>query len=183
MAYDKVIDSAQLEAAITASANAIREKTGDTALIQWLAEKGFAEAIAAIEAGGEGVKLAYGSIVATQQYYLDIQHDLGEIPDFALLFQPGVLGGGYYNYLFYIKKANGDYFSGIYRYGSSSPSAFELSPSEGAVVTSEVPYNYKHCVYKATESSIRFGNESQTNYGVGSYNGNPMYWLVGVLGI
>ena len=60
MAYDKVIDSAQLEAAITASANAIREKTGDTALIQWLAEKGFAEAIAAIEAGG-GVRIYSGT--------------------------------------------------------------------------------------------------------------------------
>jgi hypothetical protein len=43
MALDTVIDKAQLEGAITASADAIREKTGDTALIEWLSDKGFAE--------------------------------------------------------------------------------------------------------------------------------------------
>ena len=50
MAFDTVVDKAQLEAAITASANAIREKTGSTASIEWLPDKGFAEAIAGIEA-------------------------------------------------------------------------------------------------------------------------------------
>lgn len=53
MAYDTVIDKAQLEGAITASANAIREKTGDTALIEWMSDKGFAEAIATIETGSD----------------------------------------------------------------------------------------------------------------------------------
>jgi hypothetical protein len=51
MAFDTVIDKAQLEGAITASANAIRGKTGGEDPIQWLSDKGFSEAIAAIETG------------------------------------------------------------------------------------------------------------------------------------
>lgn len=54
MAFDTVIDKAQFESALTASANAIREKTGSTDSIEWLADKGFADAIGAIETGGGG---------------------------------------------------------------------------------------------------------------------------------
>lgn len=82
MAYDTIIDKAQLEGAITASANAIREKTGDTALIEWLADKGFADAIAAIEAGsGEDSLLGHRAIkgsftpaenILSEDYSLDI---------------------------------------------------------------------------------------------------------------
>jgi hypothetical protein len=54
MAYDKVVDSAALEAALKASADAIRGKTGGSGSIPWDAVKGFADAIAAIEAGGGG---------------------------------------------------------------------------------------------------------------------------------
>ena len=74
MAYDTVIDKAQLEGAITASANAIREKTGDTALIEWLSDKGFAEAIAAIKAGG-GLELITTEMVFaenTRNYEMEI---------------------------------------------------------------------------------------------------------------
>lgn len=53
MAIDKAVDSAALEAALKASADAIREKTGDSASIPWDAAKGFAEAIAGIKAGGD----------------------------------------------------------------------------------------------------------------------------------
>jgi hypothetical protein len=54
MAFDTVIDKTKLESALTASANAIREKTGSTEPIAWLPDKGFAEAIGAIETGGGG---------------------------------------------------------------------------------------------------------------------------------
>lgn len=37
--YDKIVDSAQLESELTATADAIREKTGDSSLIPW--EEGF----------------------------------------------------------------------------------------------------------------------------------------------
>lgn len=80
MAYDKVVDSVQLETAITATANAIREKTESTDLIEWLASKGFADAIAGIEAGG-GVKMVTGSFTlaedVTGTYY--VEHDISSL--------------------------------------------------------------------------------------------------------
>ena len=45
MAYDKVVDSAQLDAAMTYTANRIRNKTGDTNQIAWDSAKGFGDAI------------------------------------------------------------------------------------------------------------------------------------------
>lgn len=50
MAFDKVVDSAVLEAGLTAIANAIREKGGTSGTLAF--PDGMAEAIAAIEAGG-----------------------------------------------------------------------------------------------------------------------------------
>lgn len=49
MAYDKVVDSAKLDAAVTASANAIRAKTGESAKIPWDETSGFASAISQIK--------------------------------------------------------------------------------------------------------------------------------------
>lgn len=48
MAYDKLIDSAQLDSALTATADAIRAKTGGSSKIAWDATKGFADAIASL---------------------------------------------------------------------------------------------------------------------------------------
>lgn len=54
MAYDKVIDSAKLDSAMTATADAIRGKTGGTAQIPWNESTGFASAVEAIETGSGG---------------------------------------------------------------------------------------------------------------------------------
>ena len=48
MAYDKLVDSAQLDGALTATADAIRAKTSDTAPISWDADDGFAAAVEGI---------------------------------------------------------------------------------------------------------------------------------------
>ncbi len=48
MAYDKVIDSAKLNGAMTATADAIRGKTGGTAQIPWNESTGFASAVGGI---------------------------------------------------------------------------------------------------------------------------------------
>ena len=48
MAFDKVVDSAQLDAAMTYTANRIRNKTGDTNQIAWDSAKGFGDAVDAI---------------------------------------------------------------------------------------------------------------------------------------
>lgn len=45
MAYDKVVDSAKLDAGMTATANAIRAKTGGTSAIPWEETTGFADAV------------------------------------------------------------------------------------------------------------------------------------------
>ena len=52
MAYDKVIDSTQLDAAMSYTANRIRAKTGDTNQIAWDSTKGFGDAVDAISGGG-----------------------------------------------------------------------------------------------------------------------------------
>ena len=52
MAYDKVVDSTQLDAAMTYTANRIRNKTGDTNQIVWDSAKGFGDAVDAINSGG-----------------------------------------------------------------------------------------------------------------------------------
>ena len=51
MAYDKVIDSAALDAAMTYTANRIRNKTGGTDQITWDSAKGFGDAVDAIIGG------------------------------------------------------------------------------------------------------------------------------------
>ena len=52
MAFDKVVDSAALDAALTYTANRIRNKTGDTNQIVWDSTKGFGDAVDAITGGG-----------------------------------------------------------------------------------------------------------------------------------
>ena len=48
MAFDKLVDSVKLDGAITATANAIREKAETTEKIAWNPDTGFADAISAI---------------------------------------------------------------------------------------------------------------------------------------
>jgi len=75
MAYDKLVDSSALDYALTATANAIRTKTGDTASLEWDASKGFADAIAEIEAGTEipdGYILPSGSVTITENGTHDV---------------------------------------------------------------------------------------------------------------
>ena len=51
MAYDKVVDSAALDAAMTYTANCIRAKTGGTDQIVWDSAKGFGDAVDSITGG------------------------------------------------------------------------------------------------------------------------------------
>lgn len=63
MPYDKLVDSAKLDAAMTATADAIRAKTENTAKISWDETSGFASAI---EAVSSGVKVATGTFTANE---------------------------------------------------------------------------------------------------------------------
>lgn len=51
MAFDKIVDSIQLDAAITYTADRIRVKTGGTDQITWDEAKGFGDAVDAITGG------------------------------------------------------------------------------------------------------------------------------------
>ena len=82
MAYDKVVDSAQLDAALTATANAIREKAGNADACAWDASTGFASLIAAIQAGGN---FAYGTVTAAaDNTSFAITHNLGVVPQYGV---------------------------------------------------------------------------------------------------
>lgn len=83
MAFDTVIDKAQLEAAMKATADAIREKTGDTANCTWDPAQGFAALIAAIESGGgSGGNLngVWGLVTPASASLVTIEHGLGKRP-------------------------------------------------------------------------------------------------------
>ena len=62
MAYDKVVDSTQLDAAMTYTANRIRNKTGGTDQIAWDSTKGFGDAVDAISSGGGNPFEAFESL-------------------------------------------------------------------------------------------------------------------------
>ena len=84
MAYDKVVDSAVLDAGLKQIADAIREKGGTSDNLAF--PTAMAEAIAAIEAGGVGIKYATGRITPAEQTTINsknqlvITHNLGVIP-------------------------------------------------------------------------------------------------------
>lgn len=62
MAFDKVVDSAALDAAMTYTANRIRNKTGGTDQITWDSAKGFGDAVDAISSGGGNPFEAFESL-------------------------------------------------------------------------------------------------------------------------
>lgn len=62
MAYDKLVDSAKLDGALTATADALRAKAGGSAKIAWDATKGFADAITASKSVKSGTfTMAFGT--------------------------------------------------------------------------------------------------------------------------
>lgn len=95
MAYDKIVDSAQLDAAMTYTANRIRNKTGGTDQIIWDSTKGFGDAVDAITGGGSSsvyenlkyatkVSFAKATLPDTFEVTLpDAQTDFSSIFDFA----------------------------------------------------------------------------------------------------
>lgn len=81
MAIDKAVDSQQLDGALSASADAIRAKTGDVEPIPFDAATGFASAISAIAAGGGTLAIKTGTVTLSVAYSMpDIQHGCGKLP-------------------------------------------------------------------------------------------------------
>lgn len=62
MGYDRLVDSAKHDAALTATADAIRNKTGGSGKVAWDATKGFADAIASLSKVASGtIRMTYSS--------------------------------------------------------------------------------------------------------------------------
>lgn len=167
MAFDKVIDSAQLDAGLTTIANAIREKAGVNDNFAFPA--GFAEAIAAIEAGGGG-GIAYGTIqTSTDTIELTITHDLGIIPDIVFYWQDKVPSSGYSTFLA-MSKRNASVFTGSNSYtancqDTSNKAVFHKNQnsldSTYSNVTSMAYYYPYGSPYAATTTSFRVGISKQ----------------------
>ena len=95
MALDKVVDSAALDAEMTSVANAIRAKTGDAATLAW--PDGFLTAIAGITGDGSaGLAYDMGEFVLDADakffYPPSIPHNLGEVPEFILVWTDDFAG-------------------------------------------------------------------------------------------
>lgn len=88
MAYDKLCDSAALDAGLLQIANAIRAKGGTTGSLAF--PTGMAEAITAIQAGGGSggdTKLAVGMFVPAEDITsMTIEHNLGVKPKIFVMF-------------------------------------------------------------------------------------------------
>ena len=81
MAYDKLIDSAKLDAAVTATADAIRMKSRDYGPKTWDENTGFANAVAGIQTG----RAAYGSVSPESSERLAVS-GLGFKPTIVVLY-------------------------------------------------------------------------------------------------
>lgn len=87
MAFDKVVDSAKLDSAMTATADAIRGKTGSTDSIEWDELTGFASSIDEISGGGnvpvveKDVNFYDYDGTLLYSYTLDEVQALTELPD------------------------------------------------------------------------------------------------------
>lgn len=159
MAYDKVVDSTQLETALKAMADAIREKTGDTALIEWLANKGFAEEIAGIESGGGGVLTASGTFIPAEDQTSTLIDTgvalsdsyggpVGEVCLFMLWKNNKQTVNGSYEFLFWRRGSTGYCYSYGYRpggnvYNSNTSSTMIAEIGGGQEPDSPVVFNVK----------------------------------------
>lgn len=77
MAFDKVVDSAVLDAGMLSVADAIRAKTGDADPLAW--PDGFAAAISRIETGGGGVSLADVDVYVADFYADEVAVTAGSL--------------------------------------------------------------------------------------------------------
>lgn len=87
MAFDKIVDSAALDADMYVVADAIRAKAGTTDPLEW--PDGFKALIESIEAGGGGAPVTTGTITPASAAKQTITHGLGEVPTYFIIWAPG----------------------------------------------------------------------------------------------
>lgn len=89
MAYDKAVNSAELDSCLDIIAAALRAKAGTSESLRFPDD--FVSLIESIQTGGGGVEFASGSLLLLDDVVLSkttpysITHGLGKVPDFAIV--------------------------------------------------------------------------------------------------
>lgn len=131
-----LVDETKDAACKTAEADAIRAKSGGSAVIpyDWANNKGFADAIAAIPSGGGGLKYETGTFTLETDFVANsatsiksIPHTLGVIPDVIIITpdSPDESGDPDQGYI-WINKAMGEETQNLTSSASSSYPAFAI---------------------------------------------------------
>ena len=179
MAYDKAVDSAVLDAGLTAIADAIREKGGTSDPIAFDA---MANAIAAIEAGGGGgFASGYFTVVDDITSDVVITHGLGVKPYFFIVVAANNSGGVYtsgspnhmpFFYAIQYSTSSGYMYGMKYQATKSSVSSYKTDLVSGSHNSTTGSY-YRIGI---SESDIVLRqNKISGQYGLGS--GATFYWI------
>ena len=163
MAFDKVIDSAALDAGLTQIADAIREKSGTSATLAF--PDAMAAAIAAIESGGGGIpdifkEIAWGSYTPTYDTSSaqTIEHGMSTTPDGCFYVVKGNVASAGTNGSalgqFYVKKTVGSNAAmGTYYYLQKSDGAFHSTSLQNITIITSTGVK----LYCASTSSFQKG--------------------------
>lgn len=187
MPYDKVVDSAVLDAGLKQVADAIREKGGTSDSLTF--PSAMAEAIAAIQAGGgggEGVPIATGSFLPTlANPNYTVTHGLGVVPNFAICYRSmEQTATSRYNSYIYLAKLNEVGTMAAYK-GSNFQQNNAGQDTTHAIT--DIPTEYAPYVgaYGATENEITFGFNYDSARGDTYFcydaSWDTYYWIVGVI--
>ena len=169
MAYDKVVDSAVLNAGLKQIADAIREKGGTSGNLAFPAA--MADAIAAIQAGGAKIEMgtidASESVTVTKTEPFSVEHGLGAVPNFVCFAKAGkCTTTSQFRAAFYFK-----------RYSSGTPASYSISAKSGGIETLPSIYSDESMMgISVDDAKFHVYANSKTIVAYTSY-----YWIAGVI--
>ena len=170
MAYDKVVDSAVLDAGLKQIADAIREKGGTSGNLAF--PTAMADAIAAIESGGGGglPVAAYGSVILSEDQTTDYKIETGITIEnkSVVVFQKNktnekINGSLLYTSAFGLTLSYGKKISAGYRGGGAA----EIYATESAGIKNII-----------NQTELVIGGNATGNYSYGFKAGVVYIWLV-----
>lgn len=134
--------------------------------------------IAEIEAGGG--KYAYGAFKpASDVDNIDITHNLGVVPDYAICAVPLGNASNIIQVIGVVPGVNEYYPSSCFLFYRTSSSKVNDS-TENVDITIDTPTLWYQCAYAANEQTIRFGIHESFSMGIkmGAYTAFPYKWIV-----
>lgn len=168
MGYDKLIDSARLDAAMTATADAIREKAGGSGKIAWDADNGFADKIAKIKG------YYVGSIMFDSKYYtegeglVEMTGGFGFKPSRVFLYASDPLPSGWLNsstclYIEYDGIKTTCYRATAALDGTGSP-RIVVSKEDGSVCGISIDVNHSAVYVRVAAEHVNSAIDFDRNY-------------------